>query len=143
MRSLRLSRTLALPNERTERVKPRHLKHVPGAPAADPARRTQGDGLVEPIAMNHQLRKQLVDETMDAYVAWREACAAVWEAYERWSRPRSAEAQFAFWEYQSALHGEETAAQAYGKVLRYVAGIVDGGLSHPAAAAGWSAAAGR
>jgi hypothetical protein len=49
----------------------------------------------------------LVDEAVDAYVDWREECATVWEAYERWVRADAADAQSALAAYWAALDREE------------------------------------
>ena len=67
--------------------------------------------------MNEQGDKQLVDETMDAYVDWREECAGVWDAYERWARAPRIDAAGAFSAYRAALDREECASHAYADLL--------------------------
>jgi hypothetical protein len=67
--------------------------------------------------MKEQADKQLVDETIDAYVYWREESAGVWDAYERWARAPRVDAAGAFSAYRAALDREECAAHAYGDQL--------------------------
>jgi hypothetical protein len=67
--------------------------------------------------MNEQVDKQLVDEAIEAYVDWREECAGVWDAYERWARAASIDAAGAFSAYRAALDREECASHAYGDLL--------------------------
>ena len=73
--------------------------------------------------MNEQVDKQLVDEVMDAYVDWREECAGVRDAYERWARAPRIDAAGAFSAYRAALDREECASHAYADRL---AGITAG-----------------
>jgi hypothetical protein len=68
-------------------------------------------------AMNKQLDKRLVDEAMDAYVDWREECAGVWNAYERWARAPRIDAAGAFLAYRAALDREESASHAYSGLM--------------------------
>jgi hypothetical protein len=63
--------------------------------------------------VSKQVDKQLVDEAMDAYVDWREECAGVWDAYERWARAPKIDAARAFSAYRAALDREECASHAY------------------------------
>ncbi len=67
--------------------------------------------------MNEQVDKQLVDEAMDAYVYWREECAGVWDAYERWAHAPRIDAAGAFSAYRAALDREECASHAYADLL--------------------------
>jgi hypothetical protein len=73
--------------------------------------------------MNEQLDKQLVDEAIEAYVDWREECAGVWDAYERWARAPRIDAAGAFSAYRAALDREECASHTYADlVARITAG---------------------
>ena len=72
--------------------------------------------------MNEQVDKQLVDEAMDAYVDWREECAEVWDAYERWASAPKIDAAGAFSAYRAALDREESASHAYAHLLARAAG---------------------
>jgi len=72
--------------------------------------------------MNEQVDKQLVDEAMDAYVDWREECAGVWDAYERWTRAPRIDAACAFSAYRAALDREECASHAYADLLARITG---------------------
>jgi hypothetical protein len=75
----------------------------------------------EPV-MKAQVDKRLVDEAMDAYVDWREECAEVWDAYERWARAPNIDAAGAFSAYRAALDREECASHAYADLLVRIAG---------------------
>lgn len=71
--------------------------------------------------MKEQADKQLVDEATDAYVDWREECAGVWDAYERWARAPKIDAAGAFSAYRAALDREECASHAYADLLAGIA----------------------
>ena len=68
--------------------------------------------------MKEQVDKRLVDEAIEAYVGWREECAEVWDAYERWADAPRIDAAGAFAAYRAALDREESASHAYGELLR-------------------------
>jgi hypothetical protein len=68
-----------------------------------------------------QIRPQLIDDLMDMYVEWREACVALRTAYERWSSVRVAERRLAFASYQAALDWEEQASAIYADRVNQVA----------------------
>jgi hypothetical protein len=59
----------------------------------------------------------MVDETMDAYVAWREECARVWDAYRRSMSTVRADAVGAFPAYVAALDREERASEVYADLI--------------------------
>jgi hypothetical protein len=63
--------------------------------------------------MKKHVPSKLIDDLMDMYVEWREACIAVSNAYTRWSTVRVAERQSAFEEYRAALDWEELASALY------------------------------
>jgi hypothetical protein len=67
------------------------------------------------------ISKRLVDEAMDAYVDWREECAAVWDAYDRFARAPVADAPLAFSAYRAALDREECASRAYADLMARMA----------------------
>ena len=67
--------------------------------------------------MTQQVDKQLVDAATDAYVDWREECAGVWDAYERWAHALDIDAAGAFAAYRAALDREESASLAYADLL--------------------------
>lgn len=62
-------------------------------------------------------RRRLVDDTVLAYVEWREECVAVADMYRRWAsatdRRRLAHAA-----YEAALDREESAAHAYEQLVQ-------------------------
>ena len=72
--------------------------------------------------MKEQVDKQLVDEAIEAYVDWREECAGVWAAYERWAGAPVADTAGAFSAYRAALDREECASHAYADLLVRIAG---------------------
>jgi hypothetical protein len=55
----------------------------------------------------------LVDEFMESYVAWRESCEAVREAYREWAASALHRRDLAFESYRAALDWEELAAQVH------------------------------
>ena len=69
-----------------------------------------------------QVDRQLVDAAIDAYVDWREECAGVWDAYERWVHAPDIDAAGAFVAYRAALDREESASHAYADLLGVAAG---------------------
>jgi hypothetical protein len=71
--------------------------------------------------MNTANEKRLVDEAIDAYVDWREACLAVSDAYQRWVQACSADAGFAFGDYRATLDHEERASGVYASLVRRIA----------------------
>ena len=54
---------------------------------------------------------------LEAYVDWREECAGVWDAYERWARAPKIDAAGAFSAYRAALDREECASHVYADLL--------------------------
>jgi hypothetical protein len=71
--------------------------------------------------MTQQVDTELVDAATDAYVDWREECAGVWEAYERWACAPDIDAAGAFVAYRAALDREESASHAYAELMSGVA----------------------
>jgi hypothetical protein len=71
-----------------------------------------------------QWDKRLVDEAMEAYVDWREACIWVTDAYFAWSVQRGSNANVAFGGYTAALDHEGRTAACYARVLERVADVV-------------------
>jgi hypothetical protein len=59
----------------------------------------------------------MVDETIDAYVDWREECTHVWEAYRRWESAVGADAALAFRAYGAALDREARASEVYADLI--------------------------
>jgi hypothetical protein len=70
--------------------------------------------------MNNPYAARLLDETLDAYVEWREDCAAVRAAHRRWSTAPVSHATDAFDEYVATLNNEEHAANLYAQLIRRV-----------------------
>jgi hypothetical protein len=63
------------------------------------------------------LRELAVDVLLEDYVSWREECAAVWLAYQRWTEAGRARRDPAYAEYAAALDREELAASVYARQL--------------------------
>lgn len=66
-------------------------------------------------------RRQYVDDMMDDYVSWRDACAAVAVSYEYWKCSDRTDEKLAFSVYVAALDREEQAAAAYQRAVVQVA----------------------
>jgi hypothetical protein len=62
-------------------------------------------------------REMLINEALSAYVAWREACVRVEDAWERWIAAPSQERALAIALYESELEGEARAARRYELLL--------------------------
>jgi hypothetical protein len=69
----------------------------------------------------------LVDATLDRYVDWREASAAVRHAYRRWAAASRPDRRGAFAAYAHALDREERAGARYAHVLAYFQATTHGG----------------
>ena len=71
------------------------------------------------MPMNLSLRRNskrldaIVDEFLDSYVSWREACEDVRAAYERWGTSKPPQRTLAFGWYRAALDREEHAARVH------------------------------
>jgi hypothetical protein len=59
----------------------------------------------------------LIDAMMDGYVAWREACTAVENAYRDWLSARRDDEAAAFVAYSAALDREEYVAAQYRRLI--------------------------
>ncbi len=75
------------------------------------------------------MHRQLLDETIESYVDWREKCAAVWDAFDRWASARGVDATTAFSAYGAALDQEECASHAYADLLARTAACSSQGKS--------------
>lgn len=65
-------------------------------------------------------RRRLVNAAMDAYLDWREECAAVSDAYRRWADAGEAGVAPAWWAYEAALDREERASALYDEAIRRI-----------------------
>jgi hypothetical protein len=57
--------------------------------------------------------RSLVDELIESWVCWREACEDVRRAYECWGQCRAPQRAVAFGSYRAALDREDQAARVY------------------------------
>jgi hypothetical protein len=60
----------------------------------------------------------MVDELMEAYVGWREACAHLEDAHRRWRQARRRDAAQAYERCAAALEEEGRAAAWYAAAVR-------------------------
>jgi hypothetical protein len=65
--------------------------------------------------------RQCIDDMVDDYVSWREACVAVTVSYENWQCSPRSDQKLAFSVYVAALDREEQAAMGYQRALTRVA----------------------
>jgi len=61
--------------------------------------------------------RELVDEVMDRYTDWREACSVVELAYRGWRSATAEESALAHAGYVAALEREASAAGAYAELI--------------------------
>ena len=69
------------------------------------------------------LGRWAIDELLECYLAWREACCAVRLAYQRWLDSTRAEGGLAYASYVAALDREEQAARSYADHIQRVSWI--------------------
>jgi hypothetical protein len=63
-------------------------------------------------------RERLIDELIEAYVGWREACVRVRDAYRLWAGDTGPDSGLAFGLYRAALDEEQHAAEIYARFVR-------------------------
>ena len=85
--------------------------------------------------MNNMIEYGLLDETLEAYVEWREECTAVRDAYRQWSAAPPWCRTAAFGDYLAALDNEQHAAEIYAELyaalIRRVGERASTGLGRP------------
>jgi hypothetical protein len=69
------------------------------------------------------LGRWAVDAQLERYVAWREECETVWQAYQRWVDADCHERWLAHAGYVAALDREERAACTYANHVEHVGRI--------------------
>lgn len=77
------------------------------------------------------MRRRYIDDLVDVYVVWREACGAVAEAYANWKCAGRQEQTLAFSEYVAALNCEEEAALLYREAVEQFARSGGAGGTRP------------
>jgi hypothetical protein len=75
-------------------------------------------------------QKQIVDDTVIAYVEWREECLEVWNAYGWWAGAPPEDERRAHAAYCAALDREEAAAKVYAGLMNHVGHLVETSLDH-------------
>jgi hypothetical protein len=68
--------------------------------------------------------ERIVDELMDAYVTWRQACLELQDAYRLWGSGHGPDAAEAFARCAAALHEEARAADWYAELTRRTAEVI-------------------
>jgi hypothetical protein len=86
-------------------------------PGRTPPSRGQTSGL-PPVIGRHRL-----DDLVDDYVSWREACAVVCAAYNNWKCASREDQKLAFSEYVAALNREAEAAALYQQTVERLAAM--------------------
>ena len=98
-------------------------RHFAVAPAGAALR--SGGGLARPgpkrpdteYIMNTLSRKPLIDQVIEAYVDWREACLQVNDRYRSWASETGPNGRDRFGRYVAALDAEGQAAAGYAEVV--------------------------
>lgn len=67
----------------------------------------------QPPALGRAVRERLVNEVIETYVSWREACVAVERTYADWCRTPRGERWLAHAAHVAELDREECAAHAH------------------------------
>jgi hypothetical protein len=70
-----------------------------------------------PIASGWR-RRRLLNQTMEAYVRWRQQCRAVSVAHSHWAAAPRADAGLWYRAYSAALDAEERACELYAALVR-------------------------
>jgi hypothetical protein len=73
------------------------------------------------IPTYNAVHRLAIDDLLEGYVSWREACGAVWRAYEQWIASDRGQRALAYAAYLAALDGEERAARTYARHTERVA----------------------
>lgn len=87
-----------------------------------PRGRTPASGGPTPELMPVSGRRHL-DDLVDDYVSWREACAVASAAYDNWNCASRDDQRLAFSEYVTALDREEEAAALYQRTVERLAAM--------------------
>jgi hypothetical protein len=67
---------------------------------------------------NESVPRRLLDEALEHYIDWREACRAVSAAYGQWTHGSRENRPLLFAAYTAALDREELAATRYSGVIK-------------------------
>ena len=81
--------------------------------------------------MDAKVRPELIDALIESYVEWREECATLRQAYERWMSFPAWEREFAFVAYTAALDREQQASIVYSSCIDRVRGEIDSTWRRP------------
>jgi len=73
------------------------------------------------VPIRPRIAPDVIDRLMEVYLEWREECASLGAAYERWLSVPIEERNLAFAAYRAALDREEQAAAALANRLRRAA----------------------
>jgi hypothetical protein len=81
--------------------------------------------------LDAKVRPELIDALMEAYVEWREECATLRQAYERWMSFPAWERELAFAAYTAALDREQQASTVYLSWMEKVQREIDSTWQRP------------
>jgi hypothetical protein len=95
-------------------------------------RRAAAPESASPTRREANQRRSVVDDLFGRYLRWREACAALAAAYDKWERAPQADRARAFAAYTAQLGLEEQAAKSYERGTR--SAMADEHAELPAAA---------
>jgi hypothetical protein len=87
-------------------------------------------------AISNDGRRRILNAAMDAYLEWRDQCAAVSNAYRAWADARKPDSEPAWRAYWAALEDEARASATYAAAVDVAAPIT---ATHPTLAATTSA----
>jgi hypothetical protein len=73
------------------------------------------------VPTSTSVHRSAIDALLEGYVSWREACTAVWRAYEQWLGSDRGERALAYAAYLAALESEESAAGTYARHIERAA----------------------
>jgi hypothetical protein len=82
-------------------------------------------------AISNDGRRRSLNAAIDAYLAWRDECAAVSKAYRAWANAREPDSEPAWREYETALEDEACASATYAAAIDVAAVIT---ATHPTVA---------
>jgi hypothetical protein len=83
-------------------------------------------------AISDDRRRGMLNAAMDAYLDWRDQCAAVSKAYRAWAAARKPDSEPAWRAYVTALEDEARASATYAAAVHVAAAIT---ATHPTLAA--------
>jgi hypothetical protein len=87
-----------------------------------PGRTPPGRG--QTLDLTPVIGRQHLDDLVDDYVSWREACAVASAAYDNWNCASREDQRLAFSEFVTALDREEEAAMLYQRTVERLEAMI-------------------